>query len=175
MIPCTMNFMACEFFLFDFVAYEFEVHHHWWFTILVLPSVVGVVIHDCLMLLLFHHCFLLLFFSLDVTIGSPLINLSCYCCLLLPLAIIVLPFPFVDIVSFHCYSILVYHAYYCCYHWIWRYLHRTLTLVIITCCHLMLLLVLSIMIPLMLLFCVGIQIKTNKMHSTFDESWLQQI
>ncbi len=73
MIPCSVNFMACELFLFDFVAYEFEVHHPC-FAILV-----GVVIHDCLMLFLLHHCFLLLLFSFDVTIGSPLINLSCYC------------------------------------------------------------------------------------------------
>jgi hypothetical protein len=115
MIPSSVNFMAHGFFLFDFVAYEFEVHHHWWFTIPILPSLVGVTIHDCLMLLLLHHCLLLLLFSFDVTIGSPLIHLSCYCCLLSPLAIIVLPLPFVVIVSSHCYSILVYHTYYCCH------------------------------------------------------------
>ncbi len=91
------------------MVYEFEVHHCWCFTIFVLPSLVGVAIHDYLMLFMLHHCFLLLSFVVIWCYYWFTIDLSCYCCLLSPLATIVLPLPSIVIVSSHCYSILAYH------------------------------------------------------------------
>jgi hypothetical protein len=88
----------------------------------------------------------------------------------LPLATIVLPLPFVVILIIIAIQFLFITPIIVAITEFQGIYIAPLTFVIIICCHLRLLLVLSIRTPLMLLFCVAIQIKIDIVHSTFDES-----